>query len=91
VLFIDRTHSGKVSFNKDFARLDSVKLAPVNGKIKLHIFIDESILEVFANDGEQTLCEGVYPTRDDAGVETYSKDGEAAFSVQAWALKSIWR
>ena len=90
-LFLDRTHSGNVRFHKDFASIESVKVKPVNGKIKLHIFIDQSIVEVFANDGEQTISDLVFTTRDDAKVETYSKHGEATFNIKAWKMKSVWR
>ena len=68
-----------------------MKVKPVNGKIKLHIFIDQSIVEVFANDGEQTISDLVFTTKDDAKVETYSKNGAASFRVKAWKMKSVWR
>src|SRR6185295_3960878 len=90
-LFLDRTHSGNTSFNKAFARIDRVKLKPVQGKINLHIFIDNSIIEVFANHGERTFTDNVFPTSDEALVETYSKNGEATFSVKAWTMKSVWQ
>ncbi len=90
-LFLDRTRSGNTSFNKDFAGIDRVKLKPIQGKINLHIFIDNSIIEVFANHGERTFSDNVYPTRNEALVETYSTDGEASFNVKAWTMKSVWR
>ncbi len=90
-LFIDRTHSGKIDFHKDFPSIDRAKLLPRMGKINLHILIDCSIVEVFANDGEVAMSELVFPTKTDYQVETYSKDGDASLRMQAWTIKSTWR
>lgn len=38
--FIDRSNSGESSFDKGFARAHSADIAPVNGVIRLHIFLD---------------------------------------------------
>ncbi|MEK6781410.1 MAG: glycoside hydrolase family 32 protein [Bacteroidota bacterium] len=97
VLFLDRTKSGNVNFNPDFASIEEVKLKPMNGKIKLHIFIDQSIIEVFANDGEATISDYVFPetlTSGQAGadynIETYSKGGSRAPVFKLWKIKSVW-
>tara|TARA_R110002049_G_scaffold280494_1_gene459820 strand:+ start:90 stop:1619 length:1530 start_codon:yes stop_codon:yes gene_type:complete len=59
--------------------------------IKLRIFIDQSILEVFAND-RQCLTVRVYPSREDSnGVSVYSKGSEAELiSMRAWQMRSVW-
>ena len=89
VLFLDRTTSGNVSFNPDFASIEEVSLKPINGKIKLRIFIDQSIIEVFANDGEATIADYAFPEKGDYKIETYSKGGKAPlFTI--WKLKSVW-
>jgi fructan beta-fructosidase len=85
-LFLDRTHSGNVTFHADFPSIERVKLKPINGKIKLHILIDHSLIEVFANGGEQVISDQVFPTKNDAKVETYSKDGAPKISIKAWRL-----
>lgn len=87
-LFFDRTHSGNIAFHKDFPSVERVKLKPMDGKIKLHIFIDHSIVEVFANDGEQAITDQVFTTKDEAKVETYSKDGAPKFNIKAWEIKT---
>ncbi len=59
--------------------------------LKLRIFIDKSVVEVFVN-GRQCLAARVYPSRHDAlGVSVLSK-GKDAFlkSVDAWQMKSIY-
>ncbi|MNK10165.1 Levanase precursor [compost metagenome] len=62
-----------------------------NETVKLRIFIDKSIVEVFAND-KQCLSVRTYPGRDDSkGVSITAKGNEALLkSIQAWQMKSIY-
>jgi fructan beta-fructosidase len=89
ILFLDRRKSGNVSFHLDFASIEEMKLIPQEGKIKLHIFIDQSIIEVFANDGEATISDYAFPEKSDYKIETYSKGGKAP-TFKLWKLKSVW-
>jgi beta-fructofuranosidase len=59
--------------------------------IKLRIFIDKSVLEVFVN-GKQCVAVRVYPGRDDStGVSVLSHGNEAELtSIEAWQMKSIY-
>ena len=56
-------------------------------KLQLRIFIDRSIIEVFAND-RQCITQRIYPTRKDSlGVELFSKGGSMTVkSLQAWDM-----
>ena len=38
-----------------------MKVAPQNGIVKLDIFVDNSIVEIFANDGRAVLTDLVFP------------------------------
>ena len=55
--------------------------------LKLHIFLDKSVLEVFANS---CLCltQRIYPTRADSlGVSIFTKGGEAILNtLDAWTI-----
>jgi beta-fructofuranosidase len=55
--------------------------------LDLRIYLDRTMLEVFAN-GRQCLTQRIYPTRPDSlGVALFSTGGEAAFdSVEAWDM-----
>lgn len=55
--------------------------------LELRIFIDHSIVEVFAND-RQCLTQRIYPTRaDSTGVELFSTgDSMTVKSLQAWDI-----
>jgi len=58
--------------------------------LRLRIFVDRTILEVFAND-RQCMTQRIYPARPDSvGVSLFSRDGKAAFtSVRAWDMAPI--
>jgi beta-fructofuranosidase len=59
--------------------------------LKLRIFIDKSVVEVFAN-GKQCAAVRVYPSREDSmGVSIRSQGQESELkSFEAWQMKSIY-
>ena len=59
--------------------------------LHLRVFIDRSVVEVFAN-GRQCLTLRAYPTRPDStGVSVFARGSEARLvSLTAWQMKSIW-
>jgi len=56
----------------------------------LHLFLDRSVLEVFANQ-RQCLTQRIYPSRPDSlGVRLFSKDAEVVVrSVDAWDMAPV--
>ncbi|MDE0010537.1 MAG: GH32 C-terminal domain-containing protein, partial [Candidatus Poribacteria bacterium] len=58
-----------------------------NEILQLRIYVDKSVVEVFAN-GRQCITQRVYPTRSDStGVRLLSRGGQAHFrSIQAWEM-----
>jgi len=60
-------------------------------RLKLHIYLDKSVMEVFADD--RSCCTRVLdPTPEISGVELFAVGGEAtARSFQSWPLRSIWQ
>jgi sucrose-6-phosphate hydrolase SacC (GH32 family) len=56
-------------------------------RLQLRIFLDRSILEVFAN-GRQCLTQRIYPTRADSlGVVVFARKGSAAVTfLEAWDM-----
>jgi len=58
--------------------------------LQLRVYLDRSVLEVFAN-GRQALAQRIYPSRDDSlGVRLFSVGGAAAFSaIDAWEMAPI--
>jgi beta-fructofuranosidase len=55
------------------------------------VFVDRSIVEVFAN-GRQCLTVRAYPEREDSrGVSAFARGGQAQLvSLRAWQMESIW-
>lgn len=60
--------------------------------LALHIFLDHSVVEVFAN-GRATFTSRIYPTRPDSrGVDVFAEGGVARLkSLDVWSMKSIWK
>ena len=67
-----------------------VYLAP-NETVKLRVFIDKSVVEVFVN-GRQCVAARVYPGRaDSVGVSLRAQGAPAKLlSLEAWQMKSIY-
>ena len=59
--------------------------------LRLRIFVDRSIVEVFAN-GRQSVTLRAYPSRGDStGVAIRAAGGDATLlSLEAWRMRSIW-
>lgn len=59
--------------------------------LELRVFVDGSIVEVFAN-GRETLTTRVYPERDDStGISLRARRGDAHLdSLSIWDMASIW-
>lgn len=57
----DRTKSGVVNFNEKFPSIERMTVEPENNIIKLDIFVDNSIVEIFANDGQAAMSNLVFP------------------------------
>lgn len=90
-VWIDRTHSGEVAFSKDFPGRHTAQLEK-NGTVKLHIFVDRSSVEVFANDGERVLSDRIFPPPGSDRIEFYEKgSGGKVVSLTIWKLNSIWK
>lgn len=92
-LFIDRGQNDNNSFNKNFATLSHYEtgLVPEKGKIKLHIFFDNSIIEVFANDGLKVMTAQIFPDKTDNGIDLFSEGATTKFeSIKFWPMKSAW-
>ena len=92
-LFVDRTHSGNIKVDEKFPGRNAgpLRLAE-RQRVKLHVFIDRSSVEVFGNDGETVISDVIFPAGGSQGVEFYSLGGEARIvSLDVWNLQSAWR
>lgn len=61
-----------------------------DGKVKLEIFVDESIVEVYGQDGQVSGALTIFPTTNSTGMEVYSEGGETDAKITVYPMKSIW-
>lgn len=89
-LFVDRARSSLSSSVERDVRGGLVELA-AGETLKLRIFLDRSVLEIFAN-GRACLTSRVYPTRPDSlGIDLFTDGGSVKLrSIDIWEMDSIW-
>jgi beta-fructofuranosidase len=66
-------------------------LSETEKQLKLHLFLDRSVLEVFANDGRVCVTRVIDTLAQDTSIELFATGGRARFeSVKVWEMNSIW-
>jgi beta-fructofuranosidase/levanase/fructan beta-fructosidase len=85
-LELDRTESGIVDFHPDFAAKHAIDFKGVIPQ-KLAIYLDNSSLELFINDGEMVMTELIFPSEPYSKVR-WSDNVEGIIHSQ---VKTIWR
>lgn len=59
--------------------------------LKLHVFLDMSVMEVFINDGRTSVTRVNYPGEKDLGVAAFAENGSVTLkSLDVWQMRSIW-
>jgi fructan beta-fructosidase len=90
-VFVDRTNSGQVSFSNLFPGRQTAPLPAENGRVKLHIFVDWSSVEVFGGDGQTVITDQIFPMPSSDGLALFANGGTAKLvSLRTWQLRSIW-
>ncbi|KAL3477941.1 glycosyl hydrolase family protein [Aspergillus californicus] len=91
-LFVDRTHSGNVSFDDTFAETYYAPLAAnANGQINMRIYVDWSSVEVFGGQGETTITAQIFPGDDATYAQIFSVGGDTRrVKVGINQLSSTW-
>ena len=89
-LVIDRTYCTSAELPK-FARMSYSKVEPLNNQLRLHIFVDTSSIEIFANEGKDVFTLLTYTDEGQTGIEIFSHKKGTKMNLNAWMLKSIWR
>jgi sucrose-6-phosphate hydrolase SacC (GH32 family) len=69
----------------------SVDVEPVDGVIRLHIFVDRTSIEIFANEGRRSIFLCFPLDSDNTSLEAFVRGGQAQIRrLKIWKLKSIW-
>jgi fructan beta-fructosidase len=90
-VFVDRTKSGQVAFSSLFPSRETAPLSAENGRVKLHIFVDWSSVEVFGDAGQVCITDQIFPMPSSDGLALFANGGNARLvSLQIWPLRSIW-
>ena len=91
-LSIDRTKSGAAA--AELAGFPGVHAAPValrDGRLNLRILVDRSLVEVFAQGGERTIADQVYPTPGSDGLKVFATGGSATLeTLDIRELRTTW-
>jgi fructan beta-fructosidase len=88
--FVDRTNSGNSGFSKEFAGIATTPYEAA-GKIRMHLYIDASSVELFADDGKLVMTSLVFPTEEFTKLKVLSKGGTALIDkVEFYELERIW-
>ncbi|HEY3556110.1 MAG TPA: GH32 C-terminal domain-containing protein [Kribbella sp.] len=89
-LYVERTHSGTTGFSSSFADVKTAPLELDNGQLTLRILVDRSSVEVFADQGQVTLADQIFPDPTSRGVSLFADNGTTSANLKAWPLKSAW-
>jgi fructan beta-fructosidase len=88
-LFVDRRTSGDVSFSDHFPGRHGGPLVLEDGRLRLHLFVDQSSVEVFGDGGRTVITDLIFPAPEDDGLELYAINGGVQLvSLDIWKLRS---
>jgi sucrose-6-phosphate hydrolase SacC (GH32 family) len=66
-------------------------LKAMDGKVRLHLMIDRTSMDIFGNDGQLYMSAGVIVPENNHSMEAFAKGGAAQInSLEVHELKSIW-
>ncbi|MFN3925156.1 MAG: GH32 C-terminal domain-containing protein, partial [Pseudarthrobacter sp.] len=86
-LFVDRRESGRTDFHTSFSSIDTAPILAKQGTYDLTIYVDRCSVEVFAQDGQVTMTELIFPPENSTDVAVYAVGGTATMnSLQATQL-----
>lgn len=88
--FIDRTASGKVSFEKGFAAKHTAPRFTTKENLSLTLVIDEASVELFADGGLSVMTEIFFPNTPYSDIRLQSDGNFKIKSLQYTQLKTIW-
>lgn len=92
MMFVDRTNSGDSGFSGLFTKVHEAPLQPEHNRVKLRIFVDESSVEVFGNDGRVVFSDVIFPDPAGRSMAFYSLGGDVkVVSMNVYAMNNIWR
>jgi fructan beta-fructosidase len=89
--FIDRTNSGKTSFEKGFAGRHTAPRLSNTETMDLTLIIDNASIELFADKGLSVMTEIFFPNNPFTDISFQAPDNFQIKSLQYNKMKSIWK
>jgi sucrose-6-phosphate hydrolase SacC (GH32 family) len=89
-LFVDRRKSRATPFHKHYPERHAAPVRWRDGRIRVHVLFDRTVVEVFGNDGETVITDRVYPTRPLDRLHLLPGAASAGSSARLWRLRSVW-
>ncbi len=89
--YIDRSAAGNSAFSKNFS---GRSFAPYEAgrRLKMHLLIDASSLELFVDDGRLVMTELVFPREKYTELRVFSGNEKTVLdTLEIYGLKSIWK
>ena len=80
VLFVDRRNSGAVDFHESFASYDIAPIEAIDGSYDLSIYVDRCSVEVFAQDGQVTMTQLIFPEASSRELSLFASAGTATLN-----------
>lgn len=74
---IDRTNSGNEGFHPAFSSVEDARVQLINGRLRLHLYVDRASVELFAQDGLTTITDQVFPAAGANNISVFSEGGTA--------------
>ncbi len=91
-LYIRRTNSGDVTFDPSFSLVQQAPLSAPGGVVRLHIMVDWSSVEVFAQGGRLLMTDQIFPSPSSAGLAAFAAGGSAKLvSLIVRRMHSAWQ
>jgi fructan beta-fructosidase len=76
-LIVDRRESGNTDFHESFPSLDTAPIRTTEGSYRLSVYVDRCSVEVFAQDGQVTMTELIFPAPTSTDLAVYARGGTA--------------
>jgi sucrose-6-phosphate hydrolase SacC (GH32 family) len=76
-LIVDRRASGLTDFHKAFPSIDTAPIRAAEGTYHLMIYVDRCSVEIFAEGGQVTMTELIFPAASSTAVAVYASGGTA--------------
>ena len=91
VFSFDRSQSVMADFHPSFGSCDEISLALVDEEFSLLLIADQSVIEVFLNNGIACLTQQVFPSLQANRLSLFAEGGGISIQeFQVFELKSIW-